>query len=119
MMGSNAAPAGAVIAKFVLYLDGYLGGYGTSWFDDLSFTLSQVRVSWDPNTEEDLDGYRVYYGVSSGNYDNCEAVGKDKTDITLNLTSGVRYYFAVTAVDNSGNESSSYEISYDVPYNVP
>ena len=27
-----------------------------------------LDLTWNPNAEEDLAGYKVYYGTSSGNY---------------------------------------------------
>jgi len=29
---------------------------------------AQIRLAWDPNTESDLAGYKVYYGTTSGKY---------------------------------------------------
>ena len=43
MTGSYAAPDSAVIAKFILYTDVDPDGSGASWFDDLSFTLTQQQ----------------------------------------------------------------------------
>ncbi|MFQ5706754.1 MAG: FlgD immunoglobulin-like domain containing protein [bacterium] len=64
-----------------------------------------VQLSWQANQESDLGGYKVYYSQKSGHYDHVMNVG----DITAyrigNLDLGVRYYFAVTAYDFSGNES--------------
>jgi hypothetical protein len=59
----------------------------------------------------DLGGYKVYYGLSSGNYTNSLDVGNVTTYKIYNLTPGT-YYFAVTAYDTSGNESDySNEVS--------
>jgi chitodextrinase len=80
------------------------------------FTLSplaragQAVLNWDPNAEEDLAGYKVYYGTSSSNYINVENVGLTGTpsapEHTMNnLFEGNTYYFAVSAYDTSGNES--------------
>ena len=64
-----------------------------------------VTVTWDTNTESDLSGYRVFYGTSSRNYLNSISVGR-VTSATINgLTVGTTYYFAVKAVDTSGNLS--------------
>ena len=32
-------------------------------------STAEVTIEWDPNTEPDLAGYKVYYGNISGNYD--------------------------------------------------
>ncbi|MFQ5638814.1 MAG: FlgD immunoglobulin-like domain containing protein [bacterium] len=72
-----------------------------------------ATVSWDANTENDLAGYKVYYGDSpNGNYPDIIDVG-NVTSITIdNLTEGTTYYFVVTAYDVSGNESGfSQEVS--------
>jgi hypothetical protein len=67
---------------------------------------AQMTLAWDPNTEPDLGGYKVYYGPSSGTYVVPLNVG-DVTNYTLTgLTEGQVYYAAVTACDQSGNESA-------------
>ncbi len=69
-------------------------------------------IQWRANTETDLKEYRVHYGTSSGSYQPFIPVGKVTTYSVANLQSGTKYYFAVTAVDNSGNESTySAEVS--------
>ena len=40
----------------------------------LAFSGS-VTVSWDANTETDLEGYNVYYGLESKNYSDVLDVG--------------------------------------------
>lgn len=64
-----------------------------------------VTLSWNRNTETDLSFYRVYYGTSSRNYSNSIGVGMTTSSTISNLTSGTIYYFAITAVDTSGNQS--------------
>lgn len=71
-----------------------------------------VQLSWYPpatNTDgspiNDLAGYRVYYGTTSGDYSNYVDVGNVTTYQIGNLTDGQNYYFAATAYDTSGNES--------------
>lgn len=64
-----------------------------------------ITIAWTANTESDLKGYKVYYGTSSGFYDNSVDV-KNVTLYTIrNLKVGVKYYIAVTAHDTWGNES--------------
>ena len=71
-----------------------------------------VQVTWLENSEQDLAGYKVYYGTQSGEYS--EAINTTDTSQLLTLTPdiGATYYFAVTAYDTSGNESDySEEVS--------
>ena len=68
-------------------------------------TGDELLLTWNPNAEPDLAGYRVYWGTSSGNYTGQVDVG-DTTGCALRgLTNGTTYYIAVTAYDSSGNES--------------
>jgi hypothetical protein len=62
---------------------------------------AQVTLAWNRNAEENVVGYKVYYGTGSGNYDWVLDVG-NVTSITLtDLSEGFTYYFVVTAYDNS------------------
>jgi len=54
----------------------------------------------------DLAGYKVYTGISSGNYTQNIDVGNVTSYTATNLSAGTTYYFAVTAYDTSGNQSS-------------
>ncbi len=77
---------------------------------------AQATLSWNPNSESNLAGYKVYYGNSSGSYSSSIDV-RNQTSYTIsNLVEGEIYFFAATAYDFSGNESGySNEVSYDVP----
>lgn len=66
---------------------------------------AEATVSWDKNKESDLNGYKIYYGISSGNYNNVIDVGNNISYTVTNLDSNITYYFAITAYDLSGNES--------------
>lgn len=65
-----------------------------------------IQVNWNPNTEEDLAGYRLYVGTASGQYGEPIDVG-NVTEHVMEITPqhGATYYFALTAYDTSGNES--------------
>ncbi len=78
----------------------------TSTTPPSSTGTATVTLSWNQNTEPDLSYYRVYYGTSSRNYSNSVGVGTTTSATISNLTSGTIYYFALTAVDTSGNESA-------------
>jgi hypothetical protein len=66
---------------------------------------AEIRIAWDPNTEEDLAGYRVYYGTASKTYGQPITIGKETTYAITGLIPGQRYCIAVTAFDTAGNES--------------
>jgi hypothetical protein len=74
-----------------------------------------ATLTWQANSETDLAGYQVYYGTSSRSYGLPVPVGKVTTYQLSGLQEGRTYYFAVTAVDTSGNESGySTEVSLNV-----
>ncbi len=95
------------------------------------FATTNVNLAWNPNSESDLAGYKIYYGNSSGNYNTNIDVGNQTSySITpegtgegsltnIGLIEGQIYYFALTAYDTSDNESGySTEAVYTVP-NIP
>lgn len=81
-----------------------------------SFGAQSATLAWDPNTEPDLAGYRIYYGVQSQVYTNSIEVGTNTTAVVSNLVEGVTYYFAATAFSKTGLESdTSNEVGYTAP----
>ena len=79
---------------------------------------AEVTLAWDPNTDPDLGGYKIHYGLSSGNYSKLVDVGDPNPTaaVITGLVEGQTYYFAATAYDTSNNESNfSNEITYTVP----
>jgi phosphodiesterase/alkaline phosphatase D-like protein len=76
-----------------------------------SAIAADASLSWDANTESNLAGYKVYYGTSSGNYGPPVDVG-NQTSFTVTGLNGLIYFFAVTAYNDSGDESGySTEVS--------
>lgn len=73
---------------------------------------SSVTLGWTPSSSQNIAGYMVYYGTSSGNYISAVPVS-NVTNVTINgLQVGTKYYFAATSRDSSGNQSAySPEIS--------
>jgi hypothetical protein len=65
----------------------------------------QVSLAWDPNSETDLGGYKLYYGTASQAYSNVINAGKNNQVTVNNLSPGVTYFFAVTAFTMQGAES--------------
>ncbi len=75
-----------------------------------------ATVSWNANTEPDLSGYKIYYGTGQRTgtdpkvcglcgYANSQSVGNVLSYIFNSLTDGQTYYFSVSAIDTSNNES--------------
>jgi hypothetical protein len=85
--------------------------YGSNVF------AAEALLGWNPNSETDLAGYKVYYGTSPENYSVAIDVGQTNTPSAPqyslnNLADGTTFYFAVTAYNTSSNESGfSNEVS--------
>jgi hypothetical protein len=80
---------------------------------ELAFAVD-VTLSWDPNSETDLEGYGVYFNKGTpgppynlfGYITTGELSNPDTPMFAVTgLDKGARYYFAVTAYDTEGNES--------------
>jgi hypothetical protein len=80
-----------------------------------SVLSADVTLAWDPNSEPDLEGYGVYFrkGTPGPPYDLAGNLAlADLTNsyapffIVSGLEKGFKYYFAVTAYDTAGNEST-------------
>jgi hypothetical protein len=70
-------------------------------------------ISWHPNTDGDLLGYKVYYGTQSRRYSSVRPVGDDTTCTLSGLRGGRTYFITLTAYDKFSNESDySPEISF-------
>src|SRR5438445_6955515 len=75
-------------------------------------SAAQVTLVWDANTEPDLAGYKLYYGLSSGSYQFSVDVGNVTSYTLSGLLDGRIYYFAATAYNLSVAESGfSNEVS--------
>jgi chitinase len=72
---------------------------------DLRAATYSVRLAWDPNSEPDLAGYKVYWGEQSGAPNQSRNVGNVTTATLDNLNEGTTYFFTVTALNDSGSES--------------
>lgn len=72
-----------------------------------------ATLNWQPPTERtdgsaltNLQGYRIYYGNSPGNYSNTVNVSNGLTSYVIENLSGGTWYFVMTAVDSAGLESA-------------
>lgn len=77
-----------------------------------------INLTWDPNSEPDLAGYRVYESLTAGGpYSILKDVG-NVTTFTIKKTvpdgTATTLYYVVTAYDQSGLESDySNEVNTD------
>ena len=81
---------------------------------DLAFA-GDVTLGWDPNDEPDLEGYGVYFRKGAPGppynlfgYITAEDLRNHRKPVFTvdGLEKGAQYYFAVTAFDTLGKESS-------------
>ena len=79
---------------------------------DALLTWDAPTTNTDGTPLEDLSGYKVYYGPSSGVYTSNIDAGNFLSYNVVDLQDGMTYYFAATAYDTSANESDySNEVS--------
>lgn len=74
-------------------------------------SVAQIKLAWDPNTEPDLVGYRVYYGTASRTYGTSIDVGNVTSYTLTGLTLGQTYFIAVTAHNTVSESGYSNEVS--------
>lgn len=66
-----------------------------------------ITLSWQPFPGVAAAYYKIYFGLTAGQYDDYAITPDDRTTYAVNdLINGVTYYFAVVAVNFSGNEIS-------------
>ena len=83
---------------------------------------NSIQLEWFANLEENLKGYRIYFGFESGNYlipqapiwiDTQDLANPDKPSYLLsNLSQGQGYFFVIRALDQNQIESESSNEAY-------
>jgi hypothetical protein len=68
----------------------------------------QVTLAWDANTERNLGGYRVYYGLASRSYTSMIDVGNQTRYTISDLDDNRTYYFVVTAYNDRNTFESGF-----------
>lgn len=74
-----------------------------------------VTLEWEPNSEQDLAGYRVFVREAGQGYDYSLPAwsGTETTCLLNNILETNKYHFVVRAFDTEGYESeNSNEVSY-------
>jgi hypothetical protein len=91
-------------------LDGSSGTAGGGVVQGAAISLSWIapseRVDGTPIAMSEIAGYRVYYGVSQGDYSEKVDIADSSTmQVTLNNVPSGTYYIVVTTFDTDGRES--------------
>ncbi len=89
-MGVHTAARSTIAALFLVFA--------------LPWALSAQTIAWDPNTEPDIAGYRVFYGPESRNYIHQIDVG-NQTSYAPSVDWSRPQFFAVQAYTTSGSTS--------------
>ena len=79
---------------------------------------AQVTLAWDASVGS-VEGYKIHYGATSGDYDYSANVGNSINCTISGLQEGATYYFAVTAYNNIAESDYSNEILYTIPFDNP
>lgn len=66
-----------------------------------------ISVTWDPVSDADLAGYKVYYGTTPGSHAQFHDAGNTTSATLSNVTDCTLYYVAVRAYDTSRLESTA------------
>jgi hypothetical protein len=75
-----------------------------------------IELFWNTNREPDVAGYNIYISAGyDGRYERIGTSGRPYYSDD-NARNGSVYYYAVTAVDDAGNES---DLSRDAAYDIP
>jgi hypothetical protein len=83
-----------------------------AWAGSATLVWNPPTANTDSTLLTDLAGYKIYYGLAPGKYISAMNVGNVTKFQVNNLSDAVAHYFAVTAYNTSGYESSfSNEVS--------
>jgi len=74
-----------------------------------------IFIYWLPVQDPDFDHYRIYWSPDDDLYEYMAST-ETESYIDTDVDTGVTYYYAVTSIDNRGEESDlSYETVFDTP----
>ena len=83
-------------------------------------TTQSVSLAWNADTDPSVVGYNVWYGTSSNSLTETQNVGASTSATVSGLSTGITYYFAVTAYNAAGiNSTYSNEVPYTPPTPTP
>lgn len=77
--------------------------------------VDMIAISWNENSEEDLAGYRVWRREEEEEFRLLTSQAITENSYSDNsVENDKKYYYAVTAMDNEGNESQKSKIISDI-----
>jgi hypothetical protein len=89
------------LPAFSIQVNALTGSFSLSW------TAPTTRSDGAPISLTEIDGYRVYYGSTQGNYPNSiDITDGTATGTTVNNIPVGDYYLVMTSYDTSGRESA-------------
>jgi hypothetical protein len=69
--------------------------------------LHVVALTWSPSTSSNVMSYKIYRSTTSGGpYTLLQTIGAVSNYTDATVLSGQTYYYVITAIDNTGAESS-------------
>jgi len=74
-----------------------------------SVAPGSIEITWQENTEPDLAGYRLYRAIGSGPFERIAEISQIPSYSDYAVEAGKTYRYAVTAFDQSANESDRSE----------
>ena len=100
----------------ILYLLPLFVIYALCFLQVPAASAATVTLAWDTNTEPGVEGYIMYYGTTSPDYQYNVDVGNSTSCTISDLEQGQVYYFAATAYNAIGESEFSEEVSYEIPF---
>ncbi len=67
--------------------------------------VNSVELAWERNTEDDFVGYHIYRSTDGRAFERIAGPIEAPTYSDHAVEAGKKYSYAVTAIDNAGNES--------------
>ena len=104
-MRSNCGYLSVLVFLVILGFSLSLAGCGSD--DEASTGVGASKtLSWTAVPDQSILGYKLYWGTMSHAYDSNVDVGQNASYTLSGLQPGTTYFFAVTAFDKAGNEST-------------
>jgi hypothetical protein len=73
----------------------------------LNWVAPVIRTDGSPISLADIDGYKIYYGTSAGNYtDSVNVNDGSQTSVTISGLPAGTYHLVMTTYDTNGLEST-------------